>query len=56
MTPAEILPALTPDDIGELSDWLRRLPPQACGTVRLSLNVCILSTFLADLAYNRRQT
>ena len=56
MTPVEILPDLTQDDLIVLAGWLLDLPLSVMHTVSLAKHVHELGRFLEDLADLRRQT
>ena len=55
MTPTEILPELTADDLLEVEGWLNRLPPAALMTARMSVMLFQVSNFLGKLADLRRK-
>ena len=55
MTPAEILPDLTVDELLEVEHWLDRLPVSSVPTIRMSHMLFDIGCFLHELAYLRRQ-
>ena len=55
MTPTEILPDLTADDLSDLERWLYRLPPSVLKTNHMAVLTGNLMYFLGELADLRRQ-
>ena len=55
MTPAQILPVLTADELIDIAEWLDRLPPVSKMTVRMSLLLFHLADELRNLADLRRK-
>ena len=55
MTPAEILPELSPVQLRVLADWLDRLPVKCVPTNDISVQTFHLASFLYKLADLRRK-
>ena len=54
MTPTEILPVLTADELSALADWLRRLPLSVYHTTTVEKQVDDLRLELEFLAVKRK--
>ena len=55
MTPAQILPELTADELDDFAYWLRNLSPSSCVRVSIWCRVNKVSDFLRELADLRRK-